>query len=184
VNWKLVFGTLTAAGFACLLWKGRAEATTDLIPDWPMIRARRDGRLYDVRDFIRPEEVEGIADRLWKGDERQFVVDSLNWVHSNIAYEPDTGEYWRFPHETLSRGASDCEDIAILLSSIAENHISSDRFHVVLGTVRDYGHAWNEYYNGDRRWFLDPTSGDMWEAGAGGMYRMMYRFNSEMAEEV
>jgi hypothetical protein len=34
---------------------------------------------------------------------------------SSLAYQADKGDYWKSPHETLSDGGGDCEDISIYL---------------------------------------------------------------------
>ena len=52
--------------------------------------------------------------------ERLEAIDAI--VDAYIAYEPDQPgwDYWQTAHETLARGAGDCEDFAILKAEIAE----------------------------------------------------------------
>lgn len=47
------------------------------------------------------------------------IVGAFDWVRRNIEYIADEGaDYWQSAEETLLKGTGDCEDQAILLSSI------------------------------------------------------------------
>lgn len=96
----------------------------------------RYGELHDPRDFVTPNDpsVQWIY--------RQVGPDAwalFDWVCRNINYLPDTGEWWRFPRETITMRGGDCEDTSNLLCSLLKNFNDG---YVVLGSYRGYGHAW------------------------------------------
>jgi len=70
-----------------------------------------------------------------------------DWVANNIRYAFDSevygGEYFQLPRETLQRGTGDCEDYAILLTSLYRAvGYDADRVYVVLGNTPMGYHGW------------------------------------------
>lgn len=96
----------------------------------------RYGELHDPREFVTPNDPS--VQRIY----RQVGPDAwvlFDWVCRSLNYIPDTGEWWRYPRETVRLGGGDCEDTSNLLCSLLK--ISNDG-HTVLGSYRGYGHAW------------------------------------------
>jgi hypothetical protein len=162
------------------------------VPDFPLYEARPDG-LYDVRTFVRPEEVAGLSSRLWQEshhDPNEFVDSVLRWVHDNITYTPEPGEYWQTPAETLAKGSGDCEDEALLFQSIVEPYFNdrlvTQKFYVGLGEVDGQGHAFNLLLSicpDEEPLVFDAVTGGIWPLGAKG-YKVWYIFSSKEAYEV
>ena len=124
----------------------RNSFKSSLLPKFPQGDLRSDGTLYDVREFIDPISVSGIADSLLIDSEMDFVYNSFDYVIDNVSYATDpVYELWREPSETLFLGEDDCEGMANVLESILLNYIPRERMWVALGTVGDEGHAWNLY---------------------------------------
>ncbi len=101
-----------------------------------LVEVRSPGEWHDIRDFVHPLDprVQQIYHQV--GPDAWRLLD---WVCRNIDYSSDKGEWWLFPAETISRGAGDCEDSAILLNSLLLNFTDC---YVGVGTYRGYGHAW------------------------------------------
>ena len=101
-----------------------------------LVEVRSPGEWHDIRDFIRPmvPRVQQIYHQV--GPDVWALFD---WVCRNIDYTHDIGEAWRFPSETIRAKSGDCEDSAILLTSLLLNFTDC---YVGVGTYRGYGHAW------------------------------------------
>ncbi|RLC72500.1 MAG: hypothetical protein DRI26_02830 [Chloroflexi bacterium] len=162
------------------------------IPQFPLYEARP-GALYDVREFIQPGEVAHISSRLWResgGDPNKFVSLALDWVHRNITYKYEPGEYWQTPAQTLMKGSGDCEDEALLFQSIVEPYINDrlvgQKFYVGLGEVDGQGHAFNLLLStcpDEEPMVFDAVAGGCWPMGAR-KYKLWYYFDSKEAHEV
>lgn len=54
----------------------------------------------------------------WHYEAEAPVILSIDEAHDfcwqTISYVPDNGDVWQLPHETLMRGAGDCEDFSLL----------------------------------------------------------------------
>lgn len=68
----------------------------------------------DVRKFFTYTQGLDVIIEKCKGE----PLALLEWVQTHITPQIDTGEYWRFPYETLAVGKGDCEDGAILLANL------------------------------------------------------------------
>ena len=101
-----------------------------------LVEVRSPGEWHDIRDFIHPMDprVQQIYHQV--GPDAWALLD---WVCRNIDYSHDNGEFWRFPSETIRNKSGDCDDTAILLSSLLLNFTDC---YVAVGTYRGYGHAW------------------------------------------
>lgn len=104
-------------------------------------KVRGDGRYYSLKDFITPTEplVRDLASTLYQGG--NFIKDTQNFIHSQIRYKSERGDFWKFPTETLE-GHGDCEDSSILLCSILRNYIPPEEVYVVAGDWKGDGHCW------------------------------------------
>jgi predicted transglutaminase-like cysteine proteinase len=81
----------------------------------------------------------------------------VDWVGSNVSDVSDksvhgVSDYWQLPSETLSLGTGDCEDYAILLTSLLRAYgVPADDVYVAIGkTSTDEDHAWvvEKFYKG------------------------------------
>ena len=97
-----------------------------------LVAVRSPWQWHEIREFVQPFDpsVVGAQAAIW---------DCLDWVCRNISYREDIGEFWQFPSETLARGEGDCEDSAILLTSMLRGFTNA---YVVLGDYQGWGHAW------------------------------------------
>jgi hypothetical protein len=81
--------------------------------------------------------------------------DLYFWVRDNITYNYDTplpilpltpsgtinwaGEYWRMPRETIEAGVGDCEDMALLLSSMSKSYNNEQYKIWTIGIMSEEG---------------------------------------------
>lgn len=100
-----------------------------------LVSVRFPGEWSDLRDFIQPSDPEVASIYRGIGPDYWALYD---FVCRNVDYRTDFGEFWQLPGETL-RGAGDCEDTSILLTSLLRNFTNA---HVALGVYQGYGHAW------------------------------------------
>ena len=106
-----------------------------------LVAVRGSGQYFDIRDFIQPFNPGVVAIAQEIGPD---VNEQLDWVCRNIEYLGEAMEYWRFPAETLA-GQGDCEDTAILLTSMLRNFYPADIVSCVIGEYSGYGHAWCQF---------------------------------------
>lgn len=91
---------------------------------------------HDLRSFVQP----GNPDVLGISSQYPDSWSLYDWVCRNISYTTDVGEFWQVPSETLKRGEGDCDDTAILLTSLLR--AGGSDAHVAIGEYQGYGHAW------------------------------------------
>jgi len=103
-----------------------------------LVSVRGPGQWNDIRDFVQPDKLGVVA---LYSDVGPDVWGCLDLVCRNISYRQDIGEFWQFPSETIWKGAGDCEDTSILLTSLLRNFTNA---HVALGSFQGYGHAWSQ----------------------------------------
>ena len=100
------------------------------------------GHWQNLRDFIQPSNPDVLAVYTQIGPDYWALYD---FVCRNVSYRLDFGEFWQVPSETLGgiweggQGYGDCEDTAILLTSLLRNFTQA---HVAVGMYQGYGHAW------------------------------------------
>ena len=134
----------------------------------PVTYNARNNKPYDVRSFIAFPSVvlqDIKLDMPEHPTEENIALSALKWVHKNIKYKSDEGEYWMYAEDTLYKRASDCEDQAILLISILLNKgISPYKTKVIVGWALNkelkklVGHAYPIFLNAENRWVsLDTT---------------------------
>ncbi len=134
------------------------------ISDKVLYRARND-MIYDVRDFIQPDnpilkevvEKEGLND----GSLDDVAYNCMKWVQRNIKYTPDPqfteeDEEWLMPTETIQTGKGDCEDGTNLIVSLMRNSgVPAYRVKNACGEVDEGGHSWPIYLREkDNEWVI------------------------------
>lgn len=61
------------------------------------------------------------------------ICEAYQWVHSNVEYVDDVGDYWQSAEETMSSLTGDCEDQAILMASIIKGLGGNARVNIING---------------------------------------------------
>ena len=132
------------------------------------LRGRKDRINVDVKEFISTNDVI-INDvvkkyRLKKRKTDDTVLAVQKWVVKFLTYKSDdkenqTPEFWQFPFETLQSQIGDCEDGAILITSLCiAAGVPSYRVKVSAGYVQSAptapqgGHAYCIYLADDEDW--------------------------------
>ena len=116
----------------------------------------------DPSDYIRPYEpvVVKLAKKIGQQPFSKYLLDNTRiayyWVAWNIRYMYDhvrwgEEDYWQLPSTTIMLGTGDCEDKAILLTSLLRAlGIPRENVHMVFGRIEWLwgghigGHAWLE----------------------------------------
>jgi len=101
-----------------------------------LVAVRHLGEWHEVREFVQPDNPDVTACYSQVGPN---VWSCLDWVCRNISYRKDIGEFWQLSSETLTKKEGDCEDSAILLTSMLRGFTNA---YVVLGNLQGWGHAW------------------------------------------
>lgn len=130
------------------------------------LRGKKDRIGVDVRNFITANDamLDNVIKRynLSSGSPNQIAHSCQKFVVRFLDYKYDKetsscSEFWQFPFETLQSEVGDCEDGAILMSSLMiQSGIPAWRVKVAAGEVKSSptaptgGHAYCIYY-ADRR---------------------------------
>jgi len=141
-------GTVAALGLssACFVIIGlvatrrlRINLRVLYVGDRYFVAVRHLGEWREIREFVQPfsPSVVGAQADIW---------DCLDWVCRNISYREDVGEFWQLASETLTKKEGDCEDSAILLTSMLRGFTNA---YVVLGSLQGWGHAWGTSEEGE-----------------------------------
>ncbi|MBA7570658.1 hypothetical protein ES708_12411 [subsurface metagenome] len=107
-----------------------------------LVSVRYPGQWNYLQDFVQPDNPDVLAIFSQYGPDYWSLYD---FVCRNVDYRRDIGEFWLTPSETL-RGHGDCEDTAILLTSLIRAG-GAPNCYVALGSLGELGHAWC-LYNG------------------------------------
>ena len=107
-----------------------------------LVAVRYPGQWNSLQDFVQPSNPDVLAIFSQYGPESWALYD---FVCRYVDYRRDWGEFFQFPSETL-RGHGDCEDCAILLTSLIRAG-GVPNCYVALGSLGNLGHAWC-LYNG------------------------------------
>lgn len=103
-----------------------------------LVSVRYPGQWRDIREFVQPDNPGVRAIYSQFGPDPWGLYD---FVCRNINYRTDVGEFWKFPSEVLQSLSADCEDTAILLTSLLRAG-QAPNCYVALGNLEGYGHAW------------------------------------------
>lgn len=149
-----------------------------------LANVRRDNKLHSIRQLIQPDEpeVRDVARVLVGAPD--FVKACQDFVNSFTTYQREVGDYWTTPAELLQARAGDCDDKAILLTSLLRNYIPAENVFSAFGTWRkngkDEGHMWVVMENGngtDR--IIEATAPSSYRVK--GRYKLMTLFNDRYA---
>ncbi|MCK5235874.1 MAG: transglutaminase family protein [Deltaproteobacteria bacterium] len=102
---------------------------------------RHDGKYHPIRQLVQPEdpEIQEIARVLIVAED--FVAACQDFVDSFTTYRQEVGDYWAKPRELLEAEAGDCDDKAILLTSLLRNFIPAEEVFCAFGTWQQNGKA-------------------------------------------
>jgi len=101
----------------------------DLLAD-----VRHDQKHHSIRSLVQVDdpEVREVARVLVQASD--FISAAQEFVNSFTTYGSEVGDFWRTPSETLEKRAGvDCDDSAILLTSILRNYIPPDQVYCAFG---------------------------------------------------
>ena len=117
-------------------------------------------RLY-LTEFVTPHTylIDQLYPSLQGPTKKETVYSCLDWVCQNIKYKTERGDVWLTPSEAITKGESDCEEMAFSLCSLLRAcGLSPDEVFVALGTYGRLGggHAWVCWLNG-KYWVLEAT---------------------------
>lgn len=146
------------------------------------------GKKYQPGQLINPQAVAGVV----KPNGSSFVQECYQWVVDNIDYRSfgseirfkQDGIYTRqcdLPEKVLTKGASNCLGMSLLLASLLRQKIGEDSVYVALGDAKLNGswggHAWVLVWDGD--WYiLDSTyEKPVWIKGTSEKYEAEGYFN-------
>jgi len=128
------------------LWSDKGEVQVmsldfDVIPEeelreWEV--ERNPLNYYNkVNELVDLEVVEDMADQVRDAAPGNYsllqIIKAYEMVRSEIAYLTDEDNHWQSPSETLELGTGDCEDHALLLSSLLTALGGSCRVNLIAG---------------------------------------------------
>jgi hypothetical protein len=114
------------------------------------------------------------------------VNDAMLYLHDNIEYKTDVGDYWQLPEETYNLQSGDCEDQAILFMYFMKTSLNIDTSFIYVENS-EYGHAlvYPVKFE-DEDYYYDPVSnnfikdvGDNW-AGGGWYIKFIISYEETM----
>ncbi len=129
-----------------------------------LANVRYDARYHPIRELVQPDNpvVREIARVLAQADD--FTAAAQEFVDSFTTYQREVGDYWTTPDEILDAQEGDCDDMAILLTSILRNYLPADQVFCAYGLWlldgESSGHMWvvTEGKNGEDR-IIEATAG-------------------------
>jgi len=131
-------------------------------PDAAIAHVRTQEDLAKVQSLIaqvgaQHPNVADIAMRLSHPDPQAHAKRIWAYVRSLVEYRPEPGERVCHPYITMQRGIGDCDDMAILATSLAR---SAGRRALVtnIGLVDGTAHAISKIFSNQTFWSIDPTS--------------------------
>lgn len=148
-------------------WDNRWK-TSPVIYNGRALRGKKDRVTIDVKNFIADDDemLKQVVNRyrLQKSNPDDTALAVQQWVVKFLTYKYDNEssnvpEFWQFPFETLHSEIGDCEDGAILISSLLINAgVPNWRVKVSAGYVQSAptapqgGHAYCLYLANDGDW--------------------------------
>ncbi|MBA7701011.1 hypothetical protein ES703_109738 [subsurface metagenome] len=108
-----------------------------------LVSVRYLGQWHDLREFVQPGNPDVLAVYSQIGQPDPWAL--YDFVCRHVAYRRDWGEFFQWPSETIATRRGDCEDCAILLTSLIRAG-GVPNCYVALGSLGNslgnYGHAW------------------------------------------
>ena len=167
IKWNVNAGVNVNAGITY----GKLLDWLDM-PEWSWNLYNVEWKTWSYKDYrIRPDDplVKNIVEENCIVPLHENIGENIrilyNWVKENISYKNDVDEwgedYWQLPSTTIEKGTGDCEDQAILLTSLLRAAgISPEHVRMVYGKLvnswiiplifnndwhwRVYNHSWIE----------------------------------------
>lgn len=133
-------------------------------PQSPIVYNAQDEQERDVRNLIFSKSyiLERVAGK-WRGLEpEEIAYKALCWVIDNVKYTGDIethkeAEFWQLPEETYATKRGDCEDGAILITSLMRiAGVPAYKVKICAGWVKSGesqgGHAYTIFLRDDQTW--------------------------------
>lgn len=130
------------------------QEVNDIIGDW------RFGELTGLKEFIQPHQAqvrETYAELTEGLHTTEEIIDALWDYVGGLRYRKDEGifkvpgktlrargELFLYPQETILVESGDCDDKAILLTSLLRNTLPAEEVRAVVGFHGSQGHMWVE----------------------------------------
>ncbi len=199
-------GTIAANGFSAgkaipLVWmeNGKVDRVVEAEPGvWKGKEAINEALTEGTENTTDDEGSEFVHEIQWEkigmnSTSFNTAEETLEFVTEEILYNSDLENYgveeaWANPEQTLKKGSGDCEDKAILLTSLLKFHteevnLEEDLIFVRIAPYQSELHAQVIWKDSQNWYLLDPTSGDMSQISSLsiGVYGTLW-FNDETVE--
>lgn len=172
-----------------------------------VVRKRYGNEQLDVREFVRPTSYMAWqqSEKLWRAsrDKADFARRCLDYVVHQVKYPPgppeshdwhamyahkgtgrmlvhhEAEDFWNFPSETLRDMIGDCDDKAILLTSLLRRAFSLRQVYCTVGVMNGIGHMWGTIVYPNSLLVLETTRPvpPLMETAP---YQPIFRFNDRM----
>lgn len=135
-------------------------------------------RTYQYGNYVKEDPGFEVTARLAEAFEKRAQEEGQNeWQKINMVidfvqslqYQPEEGEYPKYPIETLHDGGGDCEDTSILLAALLDQLgidcvLLSPPGHMAVG-MGMVGLTGKHYVYAGKNYFYVETTGQNWEIG-------------------
>lgn len=199
MNGKCNWNRLARLGWVCLMfwlgisaakaaeierkfaWRsfGEQETLVVKVPATLHLHYATKTRTYQYGDYLLEDQGYELASGLAAAFQRRAQKEGYNeWELVNLVidfvqsleYQTETGEYPKYPIETLKDGGGDCEDTAILLSAVLDELgfdcvMLSPPGHMAVGLAIT-GATGKHYVYAGKNYYYVETTGMNWEVGA------------------
>ncbi|MBK9448613.1 MAG: hypothetical protein IPN95_04230 [Bacteroidetes bacterium] len=163
------------------VWKsfGESETLKVKVPEAMHSHYAGKTRSYQYGNYIKEDVGFELTARLAAAFDRRAIEENLTeWEKINMVidfvqslqYQTETGEYPKYPIETLRDGGGDCEDTSILLAAVLDKMgidcvLLSPPGHMSVG-LSITGLTGQHYLWAGKKYFYVETTGQNWEVGA------------------
>ncbi len=163
------------------VWKsfGESETLKVKVPEAMHSHYADKTRSYQYGNYIKEDVGFELTARLAAAFDRRAIEENLTeWEKINMVidfvqslqYQTETGEYPKYPIETLHDGGGDCEDTSILLAAVLDKMgidcvLLSPPGHMSVG-LSITGLTGQHYLWAGKKYFYVETTGQNWEVGA------------------
>jgi hypothetical protein len=163
------------------VWKtfGQVETLKVRVPAAMYTHYSAKSRHFQYGNYLKEDAGFELTARLAGAFERRAAEENFTeWEKINMVvdfiqsleYQSETGEYPKYPIETLHDGGGDCEDTSILLASILDKMgidcvLLSPPGHMSVGLAIT-GLSGHHYLWAGKKYFYVETTGKNWKIGA------------------